>query len=38
MPVKEKILYVSICDPKMPKILRAKKPIVGNIASCFPHH
>ncbi len=36
--VKEKILYVSICDPTIPKICRTKNPTIGNILSCFYHH
>jgi hypothetical protein len=38
MPAKEKIIYVSICDPTMFKIWWAKKPTIGNMASCFLHH
>jgi hypothetical protein len=38
MHVKKKSFFISICDPTMPKILQAKKPIVGNMASFFPHH
>jgi hypothetical protein len=38
MHVKEKNIFISICDPTMPKIWRAKKPTIRNMASCFPHH
>jgi len=38
MHVKENFLSISIWNPTMPKIWQAKKPIVGNMASCFPHH
>jgi len=34
----EKIHFVSICDPTMPKIWWVRKPIVRNIVSCFSQY
>ncbi len=34
----KKIFFVSICYPIMPKIWEAKKSIVRNMVSRFPHH
>ncbi len=31
-------LWVSICEPIMPKILQANNPVVRNIDSCFSHY
>jgi hypothetical protein len=36
--VNEKIFSISIFDPKIPRIWWAKKPLVGNRTSYFPHH
>jgi hypothetical protein len=36
--VKEKILSILICDPKMLGFGYPKNLIVENMASCFPHH
>ncbi len=38
MLTKEKIISIAICDPTILKIWWAKKPIIINMASCFPHH
>ncbi len=36
MPIKEKILSISICDLKMLRIWCARKSIVGNMVQCIP--
>ncbi len=38
IPVKENILFVSICNSIILKICWAKKQTIRNIASCFYHH
>jgi hypothetical protein len=37
MLAKEKILSISICDPTIPNIYQARKPVLGNIDPYFCH-